>query len=249
MAKQRRMRRARRPAYKKRRNVKRRKIKRVKRTLGLNRLKQFSGFPAGKIAKFRLSNRVFLDPVEPSSWSSAAISANNPNNPAAGATQPRGWDQWTQYYNHYVVIGSKITCRAIVNNPGASGAPWNVPIAFGVKLLDVPVTSPVALSGNNWQFIDELGYNHKLWIPSQNSNRPQVVTARYSPKKFFNIANIKDNLTRLGAAVGNSPTEQAYYNMWFATMNNDQIGTESLLVLVTVEYIVLFSEPKEIGLS
>ena len=64
--------------------------------------------------------------------------------------------------------------------------------------------------------------------------RAGVVSKTFSAKKFFNVANVLDNISRIGAPRTANPSEKAFFAM---------------SILVTVEYIVVFSEPRELAQS
>jgi len=76
------------------------------------------------------------------------------------------------------------------------------------------------------------------------ANSLSRLVAKYSAKKFFNVKDVKDNLDRIGSAIGSNPTDPAFYNL---TIQSEPSMTVELLVLI--EYIVLFSEPKELPQS
>lgn len=241
-------RRTRKASYKKRRNGIRRRSKRVKRAMGLSRLRPFSGFPGRKLCKFTYARRVFLDPVEPSTIATYQFHANGPYNPdftaPASDHQPRGWDQWEPFYDHYIVIGSKINVKLMMNNPVST---YNKPLVAGVRLVDAAGSG--TLTPNTWEWLRENGYNMKMWLPNENDTRPLRISAGYSPKKFFNVKDLKDNITRLGAQQGALPSEDAIFQIWLGTVNGDQIPGQSVLALVTIDYLVMFSEPKRLNVS
>lgn len=70
----------------------------------------------------------------------------------------------------------------------------------------------------------------------------------YSTKSFFNVADVKDNFDRLGASFANSPSEQAYFQLFVAPTDGATTGNV-VRCTVKITYNVALSEPKNIGQS
>jgi len=93
--------------------------------------------------------------------------------------------------------------------------------------------------------------SHTRWKYSPgyvNSNPRLNVSLKYSAKKFFNVTNVKDNLTRLGATFGSNPTDQAFYNVFISSPGGG-LTSPAYNVVVMIDYIVALSEPKELAQS
>lgn len=167
-------------------------------------------------------------------------SANDAQDPyqGVGGHQPLGWDQWSAFYNHYVVVGARIKVQ-FSNESWSTG---NSQVMCGINLSDdlTISSSPTALAEQNLT---------KYKLLRVGSNQNQVVAYKnYSARKFFNITDIKDNFDRLGALVSTGPTEKAYFNVFAGSI----IGSDDapqINILVTIDYIVDFSEPKEVTQS
>jgi len=196
-----------------------------------------SGMPVQRIAKLRY--------VETASVSSTlgvlsayvfyASSIFDPNYTTTGH-QPMGRDQWATLFNHYVVLGSKISVKFIPDNTTTS------PMAVGVYLHDdftVPYT-------NSNDYIEARRGSYRLQAPGQNEQLNRPVTSYYSAKKFFNVKDVKDNIDRLGAPMAANPAENGFFHVWAQTLDN---STDSVRFCATIDYIVLFSEPKSIPIS
>lgn len=189
--------------------------------------------PAQRVAKLR-----YCDTFSLTSTSGAlaynTFRANGIYDPDLTSTghQPMGHDQWVALFNHYVVLGSKITVKACTTTAEADV------IYTGVYLSDggtVPYSS-----------VSEIKENKKgsvtMYAPQSGKN--VYSTSKYSAKNFFNVKDVKDNQDRLGALVNADPGEAACFQVWIQA-----IGTGSLEYMVTIDYIVLFSEPRELGQS
>lgn len=148
--------------------------------------------------------------------------------------QPFGYDQWSILYNHYVVLGSKITVKVINSIPNGTS-----PSYMGCYLSDdtsIPYTEA-------YQLMEAGKGTYRLNNPG--NNRPITFGSRFSAKKYFNVVDVKDN-SRLGASVVADPLEGAIYNVWFQTGNG---STSTIYLSIRLEFIVSFSEPRDVNTS
>lgn len=189
-----------------------------------------SGMTAQKVVKLRYNDTAVI-PSTTGNIGYNTFRCNSCYDPNAtlGGHQPMGFDIWTQMYNHYTVLGSKITVKAVgMSSQGA-------PTYCGVIRTDVvtfPHTSP--------NYVIEEGFKTRILY---NPRLPTTYSLNYSAKKFFQVTNVKDNTARLGAQVTTNPVEEAYFHVWQVPM--DVSTSQTITFDVTVEYIVLFSEPKK----
>lgn len=167
-----------------------------------------------------------------------ANSIFDPDGSGAGH-QPLGHDQWSAFYNHYVVLGSKI--RVTANYGGTSPT---TPQMFGVILNeDGTVISDI-------EQIAEQGLARYRMITMNPANTgPYRVRNTFSAKKFFNVKDVKDNIPRLGATFGQNPSDEANFVVFLLSANGLADAGQAVLVWVIIDYIVLLSEPKEIAKS
>jgi len=188
-----------------------------------------------------------MTPAALSSSQYANFAANGLFDPniQVGGHQPLGFDQWALYYNHYVVLGSKITVRFILNN--AVQATNYTPILCGVKLQDD--TAATWSAGQLFDNLSERGFSYKVIVPNVNNIYPVKCGAKFSAKKFFNVKDVKDNMLRLGSGVGANPTDLGVYQLYFGSVNGQTISDYTMQCLVTIDYIVSWSEPKDIPQS
>lgn len=146
--------------------------------------------------------------------------------------QPMGRDTWATLYNHYVVLGSRIVVKQT--------SPNNAEKISGVYLSDdtsLPYTSAdgfIEAKKGTWK------------VQNARSVVPATCVSKYSARRFFNVVDVKDNLTRLGSPVGSNPVELAAFNVWAASEDS---STVSLRFRVVIDYIVAFSEPVDIAQS
>jgi len=75
--------------------------------------------------------------------------------------------------------------------------------------------------------------------------KPSTLTKGYSAKKFYNITNIGDNIDRLGAGILANPSEEACFSVFAGPTPGSATDIGTVYVTVSIDYIVMFSEPKE----
>lgn len=191
-----------------------------------------SGLPIQRSARLRYSEIITMTSTSGSlaSYVFRANSVFDPDFTSVGH-QPMGYDQWAGMYNHYVVLGSKIVCRVVEDAAGTSTNPGIVGV-----FLDDDTTLPYSTPNS---FIEADKGSYKLLSPISDST--SIISTSFSAKGFFNLTNVKDNLLRVGANVVSNPLESAEYQIWYATVN---ATTNTIAVQCTIDYIVLFNEPK-----
>lgn len=144
--------------------------------------------------------------------------------------QPMGYDLWTQMYNHYCVLGAKIYVKAADDGLSTGPATYS-----GVLLSDDSIIPHSTSSG-----LMEEGFKTRIAVFQR---KPIIMSCGYSAKKFFNVANVKDNVTRIGATISQNPFDQAYFHIWQEPL--DGSSTQTMFYSVVIEFVVLFSEPKK----
>lgn len=194
-----------------------------------------SGMPTQRVAKLKYCQVNALTSTT-GILNEQRFSANNIYDPdiTGGGHQPMGHDQWLALFNHYVVLGSKITMKFCDSDNTVT------PAHVGLYLSDGKTLS----YSTGYEYIEARKGQYRMMVPNQG--KALILRNKFSAKKFFNVKDVKDNTMRLGAAMGASPTEQAYYHIWFQTID---ASTNTMRYIVEIEYIVLFSEPKDLSLS
>lgn len=193
-------------------------------------------FPKQKRVNMRFCSTVTIDSTG-STVSVAQFKANSINDPDVAflGKRPMGYDQWAVWYNHYIVVGAKITFKLF-----PSTNTTNVPNAVGVYISD-DTTIPTAYDS----LIMQGRGQYKIVPTAQTSGGVYTFTQRYSCKKFFNIKDVKDNFRLLGAPFGSDPTEGAVFNIWCQPVDK-LTNTGGFTGMAVIDYIVDLSEPKDI---
>lgn len=198
------------------------------------------GFPKTNMVKLRYVDQITLSPglstVGP--WVFCANSLYDPSVTGTGH-QPSGFDQWSVFYNHYIVVSSKITVSATLLTAGTESGSVGI---LGITLADDPTSS-----SNVTTLLEQPTTTHTT-LTFNNQSRPAKISKTYSTKKFYNITNVSDNFSRLGSVISSNPTEQAFFNV-FVGSGNTSLDPPSVNCLVVIEYLAMFSEPKELAQS
>lgn len=195
--------------------------------------------PDSKVVKLRYVDIVPIN-AGPTNTAVLIFRANSINDPdhALGGHQPLGHDQWANFYDHYTVIGAKITCRFTASlTSGTQGA-----TIVGIMLKDnaTTISSP--------RNIMEQGTSGYKVLTGANAGGTTTVTKGFSTKKFFGLKDVSDNRSLVGAAMNADPPEDAYFHVYVASID----GTSDpgiTNVLVTIQYIVKLTERKALGES
>lgn len=200
----------------------------------------YQGYASGQ-AKVRKVKLRYTDIISITNTTGAVAEniyrCNSPFDPnyTTGSAQPMGFDQWALLYNHYTVISSKIHVKAISYGSSSGG------VACALFVTD-DVTPPYSAI----DYYIEAAKGPYSIIPDSGS--PNVtLTSKFSTRNFFNIKDVKDNTDNIGSLCTNNPAEQAYWMLVQQPM--DKASTVTRRYMVTIEYNVLFSEPKDLSPS
>lgn len=211
---------------------KRRRITRRRKRLPL------TGFPKLKVVKLRFVREIVL-----TSPGGAGLSKSLPfvangcydSYHPVGGHQPKGFDQWMALYSHYNVLGSK--CFVRLAGTGNDTFAWGVartaaPNEMNNKtlpyLLEVRMNKGYGLSG---------GFEGR---GVTNAQRTKV--ASYSQKKQFGPG--ATNKADLTGDNGHNPVEQTIFEPWICPTGGASASAVSAKFIVTIDFIVMFTEQK-----
>lgn len=168
-----------------------------------------------------------------------ANSINDPDFTGVGH-QPMGHDEWSTFYNHYTVIGSR--CKATFWSDPSPDASSNTHI-IGVYLDDTATAVP------NVNTLLEQGKVRPKYLSSGSGGRAvQTIYSNYSAKKHLGLQSIRDNRSLIGAQFGSNPPEDMYFHCF--TSAAAELGDAPLInCLVEIEYIAYLTEPKSLAQS
>lgn len=194
-----------------------------------------------KVAKLRYCQVLNLN-VSIGALSYNEFSANSLYDPDRGSvlgTQPRGFDQLMEMYDHYTVIGSKITVTPLIyGNVQTWGG------VYGLMRSDTTgVAQNIYTDGGLAGLTEVRGSVWKQYaLPSTTTALTRPISTKMSIKKFFGHSP-KGDSTLKGDA-GSNPADEAFYTLWVTPTTTED--PTAAYFLVKIEYVALFTEPKHI---
>jgi len=195
------------------------------------------GFPKTTMVKLRYCDAFQMNPGlgAVANYQYRANSLFDPDVFAVGH-QPMNFDQWSLLYNHYVVVGAKITVQIVQTDTGT------IPGFWGIILADDTTVSSDAIT------LMEQGltkYKNISTGTASSRNNNSVISKGFSCKKFFNLKNPTDNITRVGSIVTGNPLDPAIFHIFYGSLPALGSDPPVLTFSVKIDYIAIFSEPKE----
>lgn len=199
--------------------------------VNLTRAPSSTPLPTSIITKHKYYDGISLGPTALSTDTHIfrANSLFDPDYTGSGH-QPMGFDEMSAFYNHYVVIGSKITVKFQNQN--------DLPYTLMIELKDTATTT------TNYAG-PERNATSVLMGDKDGSNSRTTLTKHFSLKKFFNQkTNDNDQFWGLPTT---DPSEQAFYHVTMLDTTNTVSATS--YGTVTIEFIAKWFEPKPLGPS
>lgn len=165
------------------------------------------------------------------------FSANDCYDPNYSGTghQPRGFDQLMPLYNHFTVLGSKITVR------------------FSNEANSQSVACYLTLQGENTTQTNPIDYMERQDVktctlaPQGGGSTNGTLTQTFSAKRFFGPSRVMDDTSQRGSA-GGSPSERSYYHIGVVALNGST-DISYVPFSVVIDYIVMFHEPNDVASS
>lgn len=154
-----------------------------------------------------------------------------------GGLQPMGYDQWMALYKTYHVTGSRIQMRS--TNPDGA----NTDSAYyGIKRGD----EPTELLGYSVHEILEKSQMSDIGIAgvftTDGSKSTRAVFNNYSHARAKNSSVFQDQNS--AGSFTTNPASRNFYHCFAASMSGNDPAAQTFLI--TIDYDVIFSEPKSI---
>lgn len=146
--------------------------------------------------------------------------------------QPRGFDQYMQFYNHYTVIGAKIKCTFVSNDTTNQGNCY-VGVTQGAGSVPGITAINTVIEKKSFKVSTIMG------------TRPRIVSSRVNLSKALGQKVLQED-NNAGSASSN-PAEQWYFHIMTGTNWVANVDPGNLRVLVEIDYIAVLHEPKDIA--
>lgn len=144
--------------------------------------------------------------------------------------QPRGYDQLMLMYDHYTVINCKVRIDAH-NNESNRGA-----------YIIATIRDSATTSTNFTDYTESLNSQWKILGIESSGSADKVLMLNINPNEFLGrSAPLADPDLKGGAT--SSPIEQCFLHL--SGMGIDQFTACSINLMCTLEYTVIFTEPKQ----
>lgn len=201
--------------------------------------------PTARTVRLRYVTEININPTS-NSIGAHFFRANSLFNPdvSAGGHQPLGFDQIALSYDHYTVLGSKITVRAM-----KSTSVQSIPASYGLYLDNDSILTYTQAD----QIIEARHHQKgsKTWRVTPGleegsvSGVPGAVTLGFGAKTFFGVKDL--SAAQYRPLVAANPTEIAFFCLWAA--NIDGNDPASWAFMCEIDFIATFGERKHTNQS
>ena len=145
--------------------------------------------------------------------------------------QPRGFDQVMTLYDHYVVVGSKITVYA-----------WNPDTVYGA-MVSVHIQDTSTTTTDIENVLERRNARSKL-VSSRNGGIDNcIISYKVNPNNFLGRSKPLSDPNLKGNTSAN-PSEQCYFVVSVAGMN-DLADIGGIACYAKIEYTAVLIEPKQ----
>lgn len=157
--------------------------------------------------------------------------------------QPRGFDQFSTLYNHYVVIGATIRVTFIPRGLTSTDTKEEN-MYVGIACKDDP--SAVGISTAN-DYIEGRKVVYRTIINNSVQQRSPTLTMSVNPNKFLGISKpLSSYLVRCTTLA--NPVDGVFFHI-FAEPLDSSAQPDPIRCQITVRYTCVFTEPKQPGQS
>lgn len=195
-----------------------------------------SPVPKRMMVKMRYCDNLTLDPTT-GAVAVHRYCANGVYDPDQSGVghQPLGHDQWSQFYERYTVVGSKITAT-FVNTASGATAPSVCGIAITENSSFTPTLSELRERGNNvWKYVN-----------TGTGSKPTTIQKTCSVKRWKGIKDLLSEQDYSGLCTTSNPAEQLHYQVFCAAGGN-AVDAAYHIVNIMIEYIVCYHTPIQVN--
>lgn len=147
--------------------------------------------------------------------------------------QPLGHDEYVNFYNHYTVIGSKITATFMPTGASSTGQ--------GLCAIAL-IANSAGAAGGVTPLLERKGVVWKTMSGNYGGKFP-TLNHFYSASKFHGVTDPVDNDDLRGEFGVGNPTEGAFFHVVVAGQD-DTSNPDAIDVIVKISYIAVLQERK-----
>lgn len=228
-----------------------RRMQRSRRRRRLFRLPR-AGFPRQRMAKLRYVARINLNPGAGNSVAHAVYRGNDLYDPsyALGGHQPMGFDELTEIYQKYRVVGSKFRVSALPSSSNAGGYNQHL---FGVVMTRSP---DLPAQGGYFESLieDPRRFPYK-YTGHTTQLRPNTVSCGYSPLKTWGRVKAMDEDQQRffkpadGSGAVDDDSSVYFHLIAVSATAGVTVDPGPCTYLIQVDYLIHCTERKEIDRS
>ncbi len=196
------------------------------------------GFPAKRRAKLVYETIISVDPAAGvmAHHIFCANGAFDPDITGVGH-QPMGFDEMMGLYEHYWVLGSKISVQWHTSNEVAGNA---YICTLGTKADSTPIPGIT-------KTMETPRFQHALMTTLHGSRSTVRLSTKYSTKKFHSGRDVTDEIEFRGNDASN-PVIKTYFHVGLGPADaTSNLGAQFCTVRIT--YITLFTTPRALAQS
>lgn len=145
--------------------------------------------------------------------------------------QPRGFDELMALYDHYTVIGAKITID-VVNTDTTTA-----------QMVTLSVHDFTSTSAVNNDYLENRYIKKILLAPEPSGSSKGRVSIKLNPNKYLGVSKPLAEDTVKGSATAN-PTEQCYFHVTGFPVDG-VTDTSPIQCVARIEYYSIWTEPKQ----
>lgn len=227
-------------AYKKKTSYRKRPYRKKKKKYNMIPRIRLGGFPQKQLVRLRYVQTASYN-AGAGAYSLLEYRANSlfdPNKTGVGH-QPSNYDVWAGIYEKYTVLGAKCTSVWVPT----TGTTLNPP-ALLVQALshDGSTISTAHATGGVDAIIEQPDCHVSRTYMGSSANKSPMLIQKYSAKRFHGVKDVND-VDSLTALVTANPDEEAIFEVAAVSPDNT-VDPVSVHIRTTIEYIVMFKEPK-----
>lgn len=215
----------------------RKPVKKTRRNFRRNRRNYVSKvyrmpFARSTITTLRYVQRIELDPgaLGTTDWHTFRMNSIFDPDYTSTGHQPMGHDQYATLYHRYLVLGAKMTVQFVTTG---------TTVGTGGNIVGLRFDKDATASADIIDTIEHSDTKYRVLSSSESSAGKVTITQNFSTKKFFAVKRYDQDHS---AIMSNNPARLAYCHMFCGPLETG-IDTSKVACLVTINYLVKFSEP------
>jgi len=200
------------------------------------------GFPSSRQTVLRYSDAYVYSPTFAIPSPTGVYRVHSPYDPdaSAGGASARGYNNWSQLFQSYLVLKSRITVTPICHFTGSAPMAQS-PAAVLSIMLTRNSASPTQIA----QLLEQGITKYRVFSPNGTDSTPKPLTMTYDVKSYANIKDPEDNRALYGSVIGGNPSIDVHFVVTYQGL--DQVYyPQPIMAMLTIDYLVEWAYPQVI---